>query len=86
MCGTQAASIDDLSINKLPLLCCSHCMVQHMPGSLFLSAYTTARDCNLFPPQNGEEDTDSLQHCKHLQKPSRDCAQDPKAVGEKAKA
>ena len=85
MRGTKAASIDDLSINKLPQLCSSHCMVQHMPGSL-LSAYTTARDCNLFPPQNGEENTDSLQHCKHLQKPSRDCAQDPKAVGEKAKA
>ena len=75
--------MDDLSIKQLPHRCCSPCIVQRMPGSLFLSVYTTARDCNLFPPQNGEESTDSLQHGEHLQKPSRDCAQDPKAVGEK---
>ena len=55
-----------------------------MPGSLFLSVYTTARDCSLFPPLNGEESTDSLQNGvstrrnRHVTK-----VQDPKAVGEK---
>ena len=55
-----------------------------MPGSLFLSVYTTAMDRDLFPPQNGEESTDSLHHdvstCRNRHVT---CIQDPKAVGEK---
>ena len=84
MCGsTEAACMDDLSINQLPHRCCSPCIVQRIPGSLFLSVYTTARDCSLFPPQDREESTDSLQHgvstCRNRHVT---CAQDPKAVGE----
>ena len=73
----------DLSINQLPQRSCSPCIVLRTPGDLFLSVYTTARDCNLFPPQDREESTDSLQHgvstCRNRHVT---CAQDPKAVGE----
>ena len=55
-----------------------------MQGSLFLSVYTTARDCNLFPPLDGEESTDSLQNGEGTRRNRhKTWAQDPKAVGEK---
>ena len=41
--------------------CCSSCIVQRTQVSLFQSIYTTARDCDLFPPLGGEENTDGPQ-------------------------